>query len=177
VAEPGIQLKLVNSETGPGQMMRNAMWHTGREREKSSWETIFLPSGDTDNQVKLLWKDPRNVGWREKVIWEVESLSRVINQLQNKVAYRWLLLHRPKIGLIRLRIFEGENMVADTGNVFDDTLKGGRLGVFCFSQEMIIWSDLVYRCNNDVPEAVYAELPPHVQRNVHIDLTRPPAPV
>lgn len=38
-------------------------------------------------------------------------------------------------------------MVADSGNIFDDQLKGGRLGVFCFSQEMIIWSDLVYRCN------------------------------
>ena len=132
VAEPGIQLKLVQSDTGPGQMMRNSLWHTG----------------NTDRQVKLLWKDPRNVGWREKV------------------AYRWLLLHRPKIGLIRLRIFEGENMVADSGNVFDGTLKGGRLGVFCFSQEMIIWSDLVYRCNDNVPEAVYWELPKRIQEQV-----------
>lgn len=47
----------------------------------------------------------------------------------------------------RLRIFEGESMVADSGNIFDSKLKGGRLGVFCFSQEAIIWSDLVYRCN------------------------------
>jgi len=142
VAEPGIQLKLVQSDTGPGQMMRNSLWHTG----------------NTDRQVKLLWKDPRNVGWREKV------------------AYRWLLLHRPKIGLIRLRIFEGENMVADSGNIFDGTLKGGRLGVFCFSQEMIIWSDLVYRCNDHVPEAVYWELPKRIQDQVEIDTSRPPAP-
>merc|ERR1712116_63861 len=101
VAEPGIQLKLIQSETGPGEMMRNSMWHTG----------------DTDKQVKLLWKDPRNVGWKEKV------------------AYRWLLLHRPKIDLIRLMIF---------------------------------WSDLVYRCNDAVPEAIYNELPPRLQREVQV---------
>lgn len=41
---------------------------------------------------------------------------------------------------------------------------------------MIIWSDLVYRCNDHVPEAVYLELPSHIQRNVDIDTTRPPAP-
>ncbi|RWS06105.1 thrombospondin-4-like protein, partial [Leptotrombidium deliense] len=57
VADPGIQLKLINSNTGPGKMLRNSMWHTG----------------NTTNQVTLLWKDPRNVGWKERV------------------PYRWLL--------------------------------------------------------------------------------------
>jgi len=55
------------------------------------------------------------------------------------------------LGLIcRVFLFEETSLVADSGNVYDGELKGGRLGVFCFSQEMIIWSDLVYRCNGKI---------------------------
>ncbi|XP_049876570.1 cartilage oligomeric matrix protein [Pectinophora gossypiella] len=135
VAEPGIQLKLVNSKTGPGKTMRNSLWNTE----------------STPDQVTLLWKDPRNVGWREKT------------------AYRWRLLHRPKIGLIRLKIYENNRLVADSGNVYDFTLNGGRLGVFCFSQEMIIWSNLVYRCNDKIPSNIVSELPTRLQKKLDVD--------
>ncbi|XP_050674582.1 cartilage oligomeric matrix protein isoform X1 [Leptidea sinapis] len=135
VAEPGIQLKLVNSKTGPGKTLRNSLWNTE----------------STPDQVTLLWKDPRNVGWREKT------------------AYRWRLLHRPKIGLIRLKIYENNRLVADSGNVYDYTLKGGRLGVFCFSQEMIIWSNLVYRCNDKIPSNIVSELPNRLLKKLEID--------
>ncbi|MGH0129964.1 UNVERIFIED_CONTAM: hypothetical protein FKN15_055827 [Acipenser sinensis] len=115
VADPGIQLKAVKSKTGPGENLRNSLWHTG----------------NTPDQVKLLWKDARNVGWKDKT------------------SYRWFLQHRPQEGYIRVRFYEGPQMVADTGIIIDTTMRGGRLGVFCFSQENIIWANLRYRCNGE----------------------------
>ncbi|XP_030647646.1 thrombospondin-4a [Chanos chanos] len=129
VAEPGIQLKAVKSKTGPGEFLRNSLWHTG----------------DTNDQVRLLWKDPRNVGWKDKV------------------SYRWSLQHRPQVGYIRVRFYEGPSLVADSGVVVDTSMRGGRLGVFCFSQENIIWSNLRYRCNDTIPEDFEVYRTQHIQ--------------
>ena len=49
-----------------------------------------------------------------------------------QVAYRWRLFHRPIIGLIRLIVIEGEDVIADSGNVINEKLKGGRIGVLGF---------------------------------------------
>lgn len=49
----------------------------------------------------------------------------------------------------RVRFYEGPELVADSNVVLDTTMRGGRLGVFCFSQENIIWANLRYRCNGE----------------------------
>ncbi|ROT79303.1 thrombospondin [Penaeus vannamei] len=79
------------------------------------------------NQATLLWHDG-SIGWSPNV------------------AYRWQLHHRPDIGTIRFYLYRGNNEVMDSGNIYDDSLKGGRLGLYCFSQEEIIWSNVKYTC-------------------------------
>ncbi|XP_076289321.1 cartilage oligomeric matrix protein-like isoform X1 [Lasioglossum baleicum] len=112
-ADPGIVLKLVDSNTGPGIHLRNSLWHRD----------------SVPNQTKVLWRDPKKVGWNPRT------------------TYRWQLMHRPRIGLIRFQLYQGANLIADSGDLHDLTLKGGRLGVYCFSQEKITWSDMDYRCS------------------------------
>ena len=63
-------------------------------------------------------------------------------------AYRYQIIHKPDQNLIHVKLWEESSLLFDTGDVFDSsntTLKGGRLGVFCMSQEDITWSALSYR--------------------------------
>ncbi|EDS43893.1 thrombospondin-4 [Culex quinquefasciatus] len=131
-ATAGVLLKLVNSQTGPGTMLRNSLWNDATKQ----------------GQTKLLWQDRAKKGW------------------QFNTAYRWKLLHRPEVGLIRFRLFRGQVLEADSGNLFDFTIKGGWMGVYCFSQALITWSNLKYSCNDEIPRDIYSQLSPETRRKV-----------
>eukprot|EP00794_Sanderia_malayensis_P009735 gene9735-10730_t len=116
-ATSGLEIKVVDSKTGPGPHMRSALWH----------------SGNYTDQTRLLWKDTRNRGWKDMV------------------PYYFQLQHRPNNSIIRLQVYERSNLFIDTGFILANDIKAGKVGLYSFSQENVVWSNLRVECKDDVP--------------------------
>ena len=49
--------------------------------------------------------------------------------------------------VFRLKVFSEGELVVDTGYIIDKTLKGGKVGMYVFSQAKVVWSNMSYKCN------------------------------
>ena len=63
--------------------------------------SLGVDQQDVAGQTKVIWRDPKNQGWKRKT------------------SYRVYIQHRPKTGLIRLKIYEGSVQIIDSGDVID----------------------------------------------------------
>ena len=101
------------AKQGPWRITRVAST-TGPSLELNA--ALWSPES-VEGQTEILWKDPLGHGWK------------------TKMPYRFSLQHRPINGTIRLQIYEGSSELFDTGDLVSPGLAGGRVGVFCYSQE------------------------------------------
>ena len=48
----------------------------------------------------------------------------------------------------RVQVKQGETVLANSGDIYDTTITGGRLGMMVFGQQDVIWSRLEARCSD-----------------------------
>ncbi|XP_053385183.1 uncharacterized protein LOC123535929 [Mercenaria mercenaria] len=96
-------------------------------------------SYDTSGHVTMIWQDPDMNGW------------------EPETSYRWYLTHKPTIGYISLQIYQGTSLVCDSGDLYDSTITGGRVGVFQFGEFPVIWSDLKVNCLDHTNQGLYLD--------------------
>nr|XP_054757339.1 uncharacterized protein LOC129263455 [Lytechinus pictus] len=90
----------------------------------------------TSNEVELMWHDPLMQGW------------------QHRTAYLWRLTYRPSIGIMRVTIKSGDVTLTDSGDLYDTTFLGGRLGVFVYDQPDVTFSHMKYECADRLNQAL-----------------------
>ena len=49
---------------------------------------------------------------------------------------------------LRLIIKQGNAIISDSGYIYDNTMTGGKVGLFTFGQGNVIWSKLSIKCQN-----------------------------
>ena len=60
--------------------------------------------------------------------------------------YKFSVYHSPLDCTARVMIFDAYYLVADSGIIYDCTLKGGRVGLFSMYQDEVTWGDLQFNC-------------------------------
>uniref|UniRef100_H2YAZ5 TSP C-terminal domain-containing protein n=1 Tax=Ciona savignyi TaxID=51511 RepID=H2YAZ5_CIOSA len=134
----GLQIKVIDSSTGPHINLANAMWHTY----------------DTTNQVKLIYHDPTLLGWNARTPYIIVLKHRCIIYLLHDYldilfcinTLCFLIIGRPSVGSISVEITNLGNPIINTGPVYDTSYTGGRVGVISFRQSNVIWSNLKVKC-------------------------------
>lgn len=123
IAEAGLQIRMVDSNSGPSRKLMRALWH----------------SDDTTNQITTLYRDPLKRGW------------------EDKTPYRWNIQYSSQSMCMRLRVYDESGLYLDSGCVCQyNPIKGGRLGLYVFSQENVIFSNLSYKSLGNREEAELA---------------------
>ena len=78
------------------------------------------------------------------MIWANTNLGWNVN-----TEHEFFIKHRPRTGIINVQIKRGGSKIVDTGDIqvnVSSGMLGGRVGVFCSSQDNVLWTDMSYKC-------------------------------
>ena len=100
-------------------------WHLKRVTSTAGWNLWSFQS--VPGKTEVLWAG--TTGWNMNT------------------SIRFQITHLPAQGVIRLKLHEGATLLYDEEIVDNgaESLRGGRLGVYCASQDNVLWSALRYR--------------------------------
>ena len=111
---------------------------------------INSSTGTKGSKMSAAMRNQISVKDQTEILWSFNSTASagVNDGWEYDTSYRFNIVHQPDQNLIKLKLWENGTMIIDTGDIIDNSpnsLKGGRLGVYCESQENILWSALNYR--------------------------------
>ena len=74
-------------------------------------------------------------------------MSSFLNASYSQLHYQSICVLYVLCSVFRLKVFSEGELVVDTGYIIDKTLKGGKVGMYVFSQANVVWSNMSYKCN------------------------------